>query len=134
MTYPLKSYLLAAAIAGACAPTIALAESSTSPGTTTGSPGADCADTTDPNCKPNQNQKEQTNDATDPNQQDDLNNPASQTQIDPAADSNDQTPGTTGSPENASGGDALNPAGSEGSVEGDKAGGAGSAGSSGTNN
>jgi hypothetical protein len=132
MTYPLKPLLLASAIAAACAPTLAWAQSSTSPGTTT--PATDCTDMTDPNCKPNQNQKEQTNDAADPNQQDDLNNPASQTQVDPAADSNDQTPGTTGSPENASGGDALNPAGSEGSVEGDNAGGAGSAGSSGANN
>ena len=128
MTYTLKSCLLAAALAGACAPTIALAQSSTTPGTTT-VPGADCTDVAaDPNCKPNQNQKEQTNPAN-PNPEDALNNPSPQAQ-DPAADSNDQTPGTIGSPENASGGDSLNPSGSEGSIGGNNDGATGS----GTNN
>jgi hypothetical protein len=132
MTYSSRSFLLAAAIAGACAPAIAFAQSSTSPGTTT--PAIDCNDVAaDPNCKSNQNQKEQQNDANNPDQQDDLNNPASQTQVDPAAENNEQTPGSIDSPENASGGNAVSPSGS-GNIQGNDAGGVGSNGTSGTNN
>jgi hypothetical protein len=131
MTYPLKPLMLASAVATACLPTLAWAQSSTTPGTTT--PSTDCSDVSDPNCKPNQNQTEQTNDATDTNQADDLNNPAAQTQADPAAESNEQTPGSIGSPENASGGNAVAPSGS-GNIQGNGAGEAGSSGSSGTSN
>ena len=96
-------------------------------------PTADCTDVAvDPNCKPNQNQKEPSDNSTNLNPDDSLNNPSPQAQ-DPAVNNNDQTPGSTGSPENASGGNAVSPSGS-GNVEGDNAGGAGSAGSSGTNN
>jgi hypothetical protein len=122
MTYTPKSLLLAAAVAVVCAPSLAIAQSSTSPGTS--DPAADCSDVAaDPNCKPNQNQKEQTNDATDVNQQDDLNNPASEGQVDPAAQNNDQTPGSIGSQENTSGGNTVSPSGS-GNIQGNDTGGA----------
>jgi hypothetical protein len=128
MTHILKSCLLAAALAGISVPTIALAQSSTTPGTGTTTPNADCSDVAaDPNCKSNQNQKEQTN-PNNPNPEGALNNPAPQAQ-DPAAENNDQTPGATGNPESASGNNSLNPSGSGGSAGGDNAGGAGSAGS-----
>src|SRR5688572_5498745 len=131
MTHILKSCLLAAALAGISAPTIALAQSSTTPGTGT-TPNADCSDVAaDPNCKSNQNQKEQTN-PNNPNPEGALDNPAPQAQ-DPAAENNDQTPGATGNPESASGNNSLDPSDSEGSAGGDNAGGAGSAGSE-TNN
>ena len=132
MTYSLKSCLVAAALAGACLPTIALAQSSTSPGTTT-TPGADCTDVAaDPNCQPNRNQKEPSDNSSNLNPEGALNNPSPQSQ-DPAANNNDQTPGSAGSPENASGGNSVSPSGS-GNVESDNTGGAGSTGSSGTNN
>ena len=111
MTYTLKSCLLAAVFASACERTIALGQSSTSLGTTTTSPSADCTDAAaDPNCKPNHNQKEQ-RDPTNLNPDGALNNPTPQAQ-DPAANNNDQTPGSAGSPENASGGNSVSPSGS----------------------
>ena len=119
MTYTLKSCLLAAMLASAFAPTMAAAQSSTTPGTQTNAPSADCDVATDPNCKPNQNQKERTNNPANPNAEDALNNPSSEAQgQDPAAENNDQTPGAIGSPENASGGNALDPSGSEESIGG----------------
>jgi hypothetical protein len=132
MTYILKSRLIAAALASACVPAVALAQSSTSPGTTTTTPSADCSDVAgDPNCKPNQNQKEPSDNSTNLNPEGELNNPSLQTQ-DPAVSNNKQTPGSPGSPENASGGNSVSPSGS-GNVEGDNAGGAGAAGSSSIN-
>jgi hypothetical protein len=129
MTYALKSCLLAAVLAGACAPTMVFAQSSTTPGTQTDNPAADCDVSTDPNCKPNLNQKERTDDPTNTNPEGALNNPSSPAQ-DPAAENTNQTPGAIGSPESATGNNSLNPAGSEGSVGGDNAGGGpGSAGS-----
>jgi hypothetical protein len=133
MTHLLKSFLLAAVITAAFAPTIVLAQRSTSTGTPTNAPSAECTDVAaDPNCKPNQNQKEQSDNLPNSNPEGSLNNPASEAE-DPAAQNSDQTPGSTGSPENASGGNAVSPSGL-GNVESDNAGGAGSTGGSNANN
>jgi hypothetical protein len=134
MTHTLKSCLLASVLAGVCIPGLTLAQSSTTPGTSTSTPTADCSDVAaDPNCKPNQNQKERTEEPINQNPEGALNNPSPQAQ-DPAAENNDQTPGAVGSPENASSGTTLSPSASEGSIEGDNTGDPGSTGSSGTNN
>jgi len=132
MTYTLKSYLLATAVVSACVPAIAHAQSSTSPGTPTNAPTGQCDLAADPNCKPNQNQKEQSDTTVNPNGGDVLNKPANGAQ-DPAATNNDQTPGSMGNSNSTSGGSSVAPSGS-GNVEGDNAGGAGSAGGSGASN
>jgi hypothetical protein len=64
-----------------------------------------------------------TNDAADPNQEDDFDNPAPEGQVDPAAQNNDQTPGSIGSQENTSGGNTVSPSGS-GNIQGNDTGGA----------
>jgi hypothetical protein len=125
----LKTGLVATLLAGSVIASAAFAQSSTTPGTIT--PTADCTDVAaDPNCKPNQNQKEQSDGTGNPDGG--LNNPSQQAD-EPTTNNNEQGPGATGSPENASAGGTVSPPGS-GNVEGDNAGGAGSAGSSGTNN